>query len=81
MASANKLGLSSHYIFQQDKDPKHTTHNTKLWILYNIPNVFETPPQSPDLNLIANLWADLGRAIRKLKITSRNSLKLAVLKE
>lgn len=51
-SSADKLGLSGRYIFQQDNDPKHTALNTKLWILYNTPNTLKTPPQSPDLNPI-----------------------------
>lgn len=80
-ASANKLGLSGRYIFQQDNDPKHTAQNTKLWILYNTPSVLGTPPQSPDLNPIEHLWADLERAIRKHGITSKDRLKTAIVKE
>ena len=42
--------------FLQDNDPKHTTHNTKLWILHRVPQHLQTPPQSPDINPIEHLW-------------------------
>lgn len=54
--SAEKLGLTDRYFFQQDNDPKHTAQDTRLWILYNCPFYLKTPPQSPDLNPIENLW-------------------------
>lgn len=35
--SAEKLGLSPVYYFQQDNDPKHTAEVVRLWLLYNTP--------------------------------------------
>ena len=46
----NKIG--DDFLFQLDSDPKHTTHNAKLWPLYNIKTQLRTSPQSPDLNPI-----------------------------
>lgn len=73
--SANIIGLGDDYIFQQDNDPKHTAYNTRMWLLYNVPKRFATPPQSPDLNPIENLWAYPESQLRKHDITSREQLK------
>ncbi|XP_055924554.1 uncharacterized protein LOC129956648 [Argiope bruennichi] len=54
-ASAEKLGLETSFVFQQD-DSKHTKYKTREWLLYNAPRQLKTPPQSPDLNPIENLW-------------------------
>jgi hypothetical protein len=69
-ASAEQLGLTGNFIFQQDNDPKHTAKNTKMWLLYNTPKQLNTPPQSADLNPIENLWSFLEKAIRKREISS-----------
>ncbi|GFV46016.1 transposable element Tc1 transposase [Trichonephila clavipes] len=53
--SADKLGLGSNFIFQQDNDPKHTEFVVKEWLLYHCGNQLNTLPQSPDLNVIKNL--------------------------
>ena len=63
--SASILGLSDTYHFQQDNDPKHTTWDTKMWLLYNVPKRLNTPPQSTDMNLIENLWQILDLKVRK----------------
>ncbi|GFW37331.1 uncharacterized protein TNCV_4498221 [Trichonephila clavipes] len=55
--SAKKLSMENTFIFQQDNDPKHTAVVTKTWLLYHAPRRLETPPQSPDLNPIENLWS------------------------
>ncbi|GFW85746.1 transposable element Tcb2 transposase [Trichonephila clavipes] len=54
--SAKKLSMENIFIFQQDNDPKHIAIVTKTWLLYHDPRRHETPPQSPDLNPIENLW-------------------------
>ncbi|GFV05104.1 transposable element Tc1 transposase [Trichonephila clavipes] len=70
--SADKLGLGSNFIFQQDKD---TAFVVKEWLLYHCRNQLNTPPQSPDLNVIENLWSHLERAVQKHQITSKEQLK------
>ncbi|GFX74043.1 transposable element Tcb2 transposase [Trichonephila clavipes] len=78
--SADKLGVGSNFIFQQDNDPKHTEFVVKEWLLYHCGNQLNTPPQSPDLNVIKNLWSHLERAVQKHQITSKEQLK-SVLQE
>ncbi|GFW74778.1 transposable element Tcb1 transposase [Trichonephila clavipes] len=73
--SAKKLGLWSNFIFQLDNDPKHSALVVKEWLLYHCRNQLNTPPQSPDLNVIENLWAHLERAVQKQQITRKEQLK------
>ncbi|GFU53862.1 transposable element Tc1 transposase [Trichonephila clavipes] len=68
---AQDLNLVDDFWFQQDNDPKHTAHNVKLCLLYNIKNQLRSPPQSPDLNPIEHLWNLLERKIRQHHITSK----------
>ncbi|KAH8270914.1 hypothetical protein KR026_004632 [Drosophila bipectinata] len=79
--SAEKLGILDRFRFYQDNDPKHTAANVKLWLVWNCPHVVKTPAQSPDLNVIENLWEILDQAIRKRTISNRNELKIALLEE
>ena len=44
---ALKFGISDSYYFQQDNDPTHIACITKLWLLFNIKNKLQMPPQSP----------------------------------
>ncbi|KAJ4431111.1 hypothetical protein ANN_19706 [Periplaneta americana] len=67
--SAQKLGIRGNFIFMQDNDHKHMTHNTRLWILYSIPSYLQTPPQSPDIRP------------KTRHITSKESLKTAIIEE
>lgn len=79
--SVTALGLGNDFIFQQDNDPKHTSHVVKEWLLQNVPNQLPHPPQSPDLNPIEHLWEELERRIRKHHITGKASLKARLLEE
>ncbi|GFS89034.1 transposable element Tc1 transposase [Trichonephila clavipes] len=63
--SAKKLSMENASIFQQVNDLKHTAIVTKTWLLYHAPRRLETPPQSPDLNPIENLWVHLDTEVRK----------------
>jgi hypothetical protein len=79
--SAARLGIENKFHFYQDNDPKHKATNTRLWLLYNCPKVMETPPQSPDINPIENLWDELGRRVARRHVTSKTQLKEILLEE
>lgn len=80
-ASAEKMGLTNTFRFYQDNDPKHTSYLVKEWLLYNCPNLMKPPPQSPDLNIIENLWAKLETEIRKHTISNKQDLRNALQEE
>ena len=79
--SAEKLGLKESFIFQHDNDPKHTSHIVKEWLLHNVKNQLNTPPQSPDLNPIEHLWDELQQRIRMTPIKSKTELKARLQEE
>ena len=45
--------------FMQDNDPKHTSRVAKAFFEENEINWWRTPPESPDLNPIEDLWHEL----------------------
>ena len=51
--------------FMMDNDPKHTSGYAADWMTNNSVNWWKTPPESPDLNPIENLWHKLKEYIRR----------------
>jgi len=53
-----------HIFFQQDNDPKHTSKKAKKWFRDNSITLLDWPAQSPDLNLIEDLWNKVDKHLR-----------------
>ena len=51
--------------FMQDNDPKHTSLKAGRFMADSGINWWKTPPESPDINPIENLWHELKEYIRR----------------
>ena len=64
-----------HHRLMQDNDPKHTANDTKSFMVEKEINWWQTPPESPDLNPIENLWHEMKQHIcSKVKPTTKDEL-------
>lgn len=75
--SISAQGLSiNNYIFVQDNAPAHTSKETKKWLSEQNFKVLEWPPNSPDMNIIENVWGYLDRKVRErdVEITNKDTL-------
>lgn len=68
------------YIFMDDNAPVHRAHNVKTFKENNNIHCTEWPAQSPDLNIIENIWLHLKRTIQpqSVNLTTREQLINAI---
>ncbi len=78
LPSADKLYGDADFIFQQDLAPAHTAKGTKRWFNDHGVTVLDWPANSPDLNLIENLWGIVKRKMRDTRPNNADELKAAI---
>ena len=74
--SVRKLKLGRKWVFQMDNDPKHTYKVVAKWLKDNKAKILEWPSQSPDLNPIENLRAELKKHVRARRSTNLTQLHM-----
>ncbi len=78
LPSADQLFKDADFIFQQDLAPAHTAKSTKSWLNDHGVGVLDWPANSPDLNLIENLWGIVKRKMRNKRPKNADELKATV---
>jgi len=64
---------------QQDNDPKHASNHIEQFFEDNGVNWWPTPPESPDLNPIENVWGSMKQYLRThYKPRNLNELKQGI---
>ncbi|GFV32767.1 transposable element Tc1 transposase [Trichonephila clavipes] len=79
--TAKKFGFRWKFYFPEDNDPKHRARNVKMWYLFHCKQQLHTPRQSPDINVIENLWTTLETAVPKHQIRNKAHLKQVLQEE
>ncbi|KAJ4436281.1 hypothetical protein ANN_18912 [Periplaneta americana] len=56
--------VGSHVVFQQDNHPVHTANHIQKWFMRRSDvDLLKWPPNSPDMNVIENVWARLKKIL------------------
>jgi hypothetical protein len=64
LCSERRSGSSRKFTFMQDNARPHSARLTQQFLVENGVRTLEWPANSPDLNPIENLWADVATRIR-----------------
>ena len=72
--SVRKLKLGRKWVYEMDNDPKHTSKVVAKWLKDKEVKVLEWPSQSPALNPIENVWAELKKSVRASRHTNLTQL-------
>jgi transposase len=77
LGSFRDLGLNyRHFYFQQDNDPKHTAKLVKAWFEKHHVDLLPWPPNSPDINIMENVWDYLAHRIRARRPLPKSEMDL-----
>lgn len=63
------------YIFQQDLVLAHASKSPQTWLQRNNVATLDWPANSPDLNVIENVWGILKKKLGKMKPTNLQQLE------
>jgi hypothetical protein len=74
LPSARQLFPNRIFTFQQDNDPKHTSHSSRNYLVNKNITLMEWPAQSLDLNPIENLWSILDKQTRERRPQTEEEL-------
>jgi transposase len=63
-----------HWRLQMDNDPKHRSRIVQDFLREHVPEIFDWPSNSPDVNPVENLWSIMKRRVEKRKPSDLDEL-------